>query len=356
MALLKLKLNPITQRRWARFRSLKRGYISTWILGALVLISLCAELLVSNRALIVHYQSHWYFPTYGAVLSGKTFGLDYDYEADYKTLKKKFAQENSDNWVLLPPIPYNAFETDLTSNSNSTTSDFPPLAPSQRHWLGTDTTGRDVAARLLYGFRIAIAFSAVLLIFEYAIGITIGCLMGYWGGAFDLIFQRLIEIWSNIPTLYVIMIVASIVPPGFWTLLLIMIAFSWTNMTWYMRTASYRENARDYVLAARAIGASGSRIIFKHILPNSISTVVTFVPFSVATGVTALTALDYLGFGLPAPTPSWGELLKQGTDNLESPWIVTSVVVAMTLVLMLVTFIGEAIREAFDPKAFFTYE
>ncbi len=344
------KLNPITRRRWARFRSIKRGYYSALILSALVLISLCAELLVNNRALIVHYQGQWYFPTYGAVLNGKTFGLDYDYEADYKALKQQFAEKDQGNWVLLPPIPYNAFETDLVEN------DFPPLAPSLLHWLGTDTTGRDVAARLLYGFRIAIAFSAVLLLFEYAIGITIGCLMGYWGGAFDLVFQRLIEIWSNIPTLYVIMIVASIVTPGFWTLLLIMIAFSWTGMTWYMRTASYRENTRDYVLAARSIGASGSRIIFKHILPNSISTVVTFVPFSVAAGVTALTALDYLGFGLPAPTPSWGELLKQGTDNLESPWIVSSVVIAMTLVLMLVTFIGEAIREAFDPKAYFTYE
>ncbi len=344
------KFNPITRRRWARFRSIKRGYVSALFLSGLILLSVLAELLVSNRALIVHYEGNYYFPTYGAVLSGKTFGLDYDYEADYKTLQKEFAKTHDGNWILMPPIPYNAFETDLRSN------DFPPLAPSKQHWLGTDTTGRDVAARLLYGFRIAIAFSAVLLIFEYAIGITIGCLMGYWGGAFDLVFQRIIEIWSNIPTLYVIMIVASIVPPGFWTLLLIMIAFGWTGMTWYMRTASYRENTRDYVLAARAIGASDPRIIFKHILPNSISTVVTFAPFSVAAGVTALTALDYLGFGLPAPTPSWGELLKQGTDNLESPWIVTSVVVAMTLVLMLVTFIGEAIREAFDPKVFRTYE
>jgi microcin C transport system permease protein len=349
------KLNPITQKRWERFRSIKRGYLSTLILASLILISVGAELLVNNRALIVHYQGQWYFPTYGAVLSGKTFGLDYDYEADYKALKKTFAEkqlaEKKDgDWILLPPIPYNAFETDLASK------EFPPLAPSKKHWLGTDTTGRDIAARLLYGFRIALAFSSVLLLFEYVLGISIGCLMGYWGGAFDIVFQRLIEIWSNIPTLYVIMIVASIVPPGFWTLLLIMIAFSWTNMTWYMRTASYRENTRDYVLAARAVGASGTRIIFRHILPNSISTVVTFVPFSVATGVTALTALDYLGFGLPAPTPSWGELLKQGTDNLESPWIVSSVVIAMTVVLMLVTFIGEAIREAFDPKVFRTYE
>jgi len=345
-----IRLNPITRRRWTRFCSIKRGYYSMWVLGTLIALSLCAELLINHRALIVHYEGNLYFPTYGAVLSGKTFGLDYDYEVNYKALQKNFAENNNSNWVLLPPIPFDAYETDLVKD------DYPPFAPSSQHWLGTDTTGRDIVARIVYGFRIAIAFSVVLMLFEYLIGITIGCLMGYWGGAFDLVFQRLIEIWSNIPTLYVIMIVASIVPPGFWTLLLIMIAFSWTNMTWYMRTASYRENSRDYVLAARAIGASGPRIIFRHILPNSISTVVTFIPFSVAAGVTALTALDYLGFGLPAPTPSWGELLKQGTDNLESPWIVTSVVVAMTLVLMLVTFIGEAIREAFDPKVFHTYE
>lgn len=346
-----LTLNPITRRRWQRFRRIRRGYWSTLLLGALIALCLVAELLINSRALIVHYQGQWFFPTYGAVLPGSTFGLDYDYETDYKALQREFSKApGGGNWVLLPPIPYSPYETDLN------TSEFPPLAPSAQHWLGTDTTGRDVLARLVYGFRIAIGFALALMAFEYLIGITIGCLMGYWGGAFDLVFQRLIEVWSNIPTLYVIMIVASIVPPGFWTLLLIMIAFGWTNMTWYMRTASYRENARDYVLAARAIGAGGPRIIFRHILPNSISTVVTFVPFSVAAGVTALTALDYLGFGLPAPTPSWGELLKQGTDNLESPWIVTSVVVAMTLVLMLVTFIGEAIREAFDPKVFRTYE
>jgi microcin C transport system permease protein len=347
------RLNPISARRWARFREIRRGYWSALLLGALIALSLCAELLVSNRALIVHYQDHWYFPTYGAVIPGTTFGLDYEYETDYKALKKQWAiADDNKNWILLPPIPYSPYETDLSSK------DFPPLTPSlaSQHLLGTDTTGRDVLARLVYGFRIAINFSVLLLVFEYFIGVGLGCLMGYWGGIFDLTFQRIIEVWSNIPTLYVIMIVASIVPPGFWTLLLIMIAFSWTGITWYMRTATYRENTRDYVLAARAIGASSGRIIFRHILPNTISTVVTFIPFSVAASISALTALDYLGFGLPAPTPSWGELLKQGTDNLESSWIVTSVVLAMTLVLMLVTFIGEAIREAFDPKVFRIYE
>lgn len=347
---MRFRLNPIARRRWQRFREIRRGYFSLIALTLLLLLSLAAELLVSNRALIVRYEGQWFFPTYGAMLAGRTFGLDYDYETDYKALHRQFATAGGDNWALLPPVPYSPYETDLVGN------EFPPLAPSAEHWLGTDVTGRDVLARLIYGFRIAMAFAGMLLLFEYLIGISVGCLMGYRGGAFDIFFQRIIEVWSNIPTLYVIMIVASIVPPGFWTLLLIMIAFSWTGMTWYMRTASYRENARDYVMAARAIGASGPRIIFRHILPNSISTVITFVPFSVAAGVTALTALDYLGFGLPPPTPSWGELLKQGTDNLESPWIVSSVVVAMTLVLMLVTLTGEAIREAFDPKTFRIYE
>lgn len=347
------RLDPLTRRRWARFRELKRGYWSAVILGTLILFSLIAELWVSHRALIVHYNEQWYFPTYGAVIPGRTFGLNYDHETDYRALNQSLKEQRTgNNWVLMPVVPWGPYENDLRPG------EYPPLSPSfeARHLLGTDVLGRDVLARLTYGFRTAIAFAVILLIFEYFIGITVGCLMGYWGGVFDITFQRIIEVWSNIPTLYVIMIVASIVPPGFWTLLLIMIAFSWTGMTWYMRTASYRENARDYVMAARAIGAGGPRIIFRHILPNTISTVVTFIPFSVAAGITALTALDYLGFGLPAPTPSWGELLKQGTDNLESEWIVISVVTAITLVLMLVTFVGEGIREAFDPRKAQRYE
>ena len=180
--------------------------------------------------------------------------------------------------------------------------------------------------------------------------------MGFWGGAFDLFFQRLIEIWSNVPFLYVIMIIASIVVPNFWTLVLVMVIFGWMGMTWYMRTATYKEKTREYVLAARALGASSARTIFSHILPNTISVIVTFIPFSIATGITSLTALDYLGFGLPPPTPSWGELLSQGTENLEYPWIVTSVVVSIATILLMVTYIGEAIREAFDPKQFTYYE
>lgn len=348
-----LRLNPITQRRWQRFRSLKRGYYSGWLLLILTLASLFAEVWINHRALIVSDGQRWHFPTYGSIIPGRTLGLDYDYETDYRELARQYAEDdNPDTWVLMPPVPWSPLENDLIEQQ------FPPFAPDpeRAHWLGTDTTGRDVLARLVYGFRIAILFSLVLLALSYLIGVSIGCLMGFFGGRFDLFSQRVIEVWSNIPTLYVIMIVASIVPqPSFWTLLGIMVIFGWPAMTWYMRTATYRENARDYVLAARALGAGPGRLIFRHILPNTISTIITFIPFSVAGGITALTALDYLGFGLPPPTPSWGELLKQGTDNLESYWIVSSVVAAMTLVLILVTFVGEAIREAFDPKTFSYY-
>ncbi|CAA0089156.1 Inner membrane ABC transporter permease protein YejE [Zhongshania aliphaticivorans] len=343
--------NPVAQKRWQRFRQSRRGYYSAWILLVLTLCSFGAELIANNRALLVIYEGKWHFPIYGDVLTGEDFGLDYGYEVNYRDLQSSITGDNG-NWVLMPPIPFSPLETDLIAG------DFPPHAPSltTRHYLGTDTSGRDVAARLLYGFRTAITFSILLLVFNYAVGVAIGCMMGFWGGAFDLIFQRIIEIWSNIPFLYVIMIVASVITPGFWTLLLIMAFFGWTSMTWYMRTATYKEVARDYVMAARALGASSSRIVFRHILPNSVSTLVTFVPFSVASGITSLTALDYLGFGLPAPTSSWGELLKQGTENLESLWLVGSVVTAMTLILMLVAYIGEAIRDAYDPRKFSFYE
>ena len=350
--MIKALFNPATLKQWQRFRSIKRGYWSAILFIVITVLSAGAELLVNNRALIVSYEGKLYFPTYGAIMPGKAFGRDYDYETDYRQLKRDFEREAAGNWVLLPPIPYNPYQNDFIEGR------YPPYAPSlaSQHYLGTDSTGRDIAARLIYGFRIAIVFSLMLLLFNYLIGVSIGSLMGFWGGTFDLLFQRIIEIWSNVPFLYVVMILSSIIAPGFWTLVGVMILFGWMSMTWYMRTATYKENAREYVMAARAIGASNSRIVFKHILPNTVSVIVTFVPFSVTSGITSLTALDYLGFGLPPPTPSWGELLSQGIKNLESPWIVTSVVTAMTVILVMVAFIGEAIREAFDPRKFSTYE
>jgi len=355
--MVRFKLSPQTRKQWKRFRSIKRGYWSLVLVVLLIVASLFAELLVNNRALVVNYHGEYWFPTYSAFMSGDTFGLDYQYETNYRELKARFAQQrvadpSSADWVLLPIVPYSPFETDFQAEA------YPPYAPSvaTQHYLGTDVAGRDILARLVYGFRLAIAFALILLACNYVVGIVLGCAMGFWGGVFDLLFQRLIEIWSNVPFLYVIMIIASVVVPNFWTLVIAMVVFGWMGMTWYMRTSTYKEKAREYVAAARALGASNTRIVLRHILPNTISIIVTFIPFSVATGVTALTALDYLGFGLPPPTPSWGELLAEGTANLRAPWIVTSVVAAMTLVLLMVTYIGEAIREAFDPKTFTYYE
>lgn len=345
-------ISPQTKKRWDKFKSLKRGYYSFIAISILIVLSCFAELIANNRPLIISYNDTLYFPTYGDIIPGNKFGLDYQWETDYKKLNIDFENQNSNNWMILPIIPYNPLESHFIEG------EYPPYAPStaHQHYLGTDMAGRDIFSRLIYGFRIAITFSLFLLAVTYIIGIIIGALMGYLGGTFDLIFQRVIEVLSNIPILYVIMIVASIVTPDFWTLVLLLAAFSWMGLTWYMRTETYRENSREYVMAARSIGASHARIIFKHILPNSISILVTFFPFSVVSGITSLTSLDYLGFGLPAPTPSWGELLQQGTANLEYQWIAFSAVAALSIVLTLVTFIGEAIREAFDPKKYSYYE
>ena len=347
-----MKINPLTLKKIRRFKSIKRGYYSFILFCVLILLSLFAELLVNSRALVVYYDGKFYFPTYSDLIPGNRFGLDYNYETNYRQLAKQFSEENKGNWVLMPPVPYNAYENDLKEDQ------FPPFAPSlqDKHYLGTDSIGRDIVARLLYGFRIAIFFSLALLVVNYTIGVSIGSAMGFWGGKFDLIFQRIIEIWSNVPFLYVIIIISSIVVPNFFMLIVIMAFFGWIGITWTMRTATYKERAREYVLAARALGATNSRIIFKHIIPNTIAIIVTFAPFAVSSGIVALTSLDYLGFGLPPPTPSWGELLQQGWTNLDAWWISATVIAAMTITLITVTFIGEAVREAFDPKLHTVYE
>ncbi len=348
----RISLNPVTRRKLKRFVSIRRGFWSFVIIFGLILFSFAAELFINSRALVVRYQGDWYFPTYGRMIPGTTFGLDYQYETDYRELKQTFDQAGQGDFVLLPPVPYNPYENDLRLN------EYPPFPPSfdDRHFLGTDNVGRDILARLVYGFRTAILFSFFLLLINYTIGIFIGCAMGYFGGKFDLFFQRIIEIWSNIPFLYVIIIVSSILVPSFMILLLIMAFFGWISITWVMRTMTYKEKEREYVLAVRSLGASHFRIIFRHIIPNTISVIVTYAPFAISSGIVALTSLDYLGFGLPAPTPSWGELLSQGWQNMEAWWISASVVGALVVTLMTVTFTGEGIREAFDPRQHTIYE
>lgn len=358
-----MRLNPLTAKKLKRFRSIKRGYYSFLLLSALIVISLFGELLVNNRAVLVRYDGHWFFPTYTAVKPGTAFGLDYSYETDYRELRDKFrAEEDGHNWVLMPPFEYSEYEN---SPYEGVFKPAPPfwLNGQPGHWLGTDTTGRDIFARLFYGFRVAIFFALAFVVLTYAIGVAIGCVMGFFGGAVDLFGQRLIEVWSNIPFLYTVIIISSVIPSTFtiptriMILLVVLVAFSWTGMTYYMRTATYKEKARDYSSAAVVLGASTGRIIFNHILPNTISTIVTFIPFTVVAAITSITALDFLGFGLPPPTPSMGELLKQGTQTLTTaPWIVVSTFLTLVMILTLVTFVGEAVREAFDPKKFTTYQ
>jgi microcin C transport system permease protein len=352
------RFNPQTLKKLRRFREIKRGYYSfLFLVGLLVIVSF-GELLVNSKALVVNYEGSLYFPTYTDFHPGTDFGLDYQYETNYRNLQQKFQEEDTGNWVVMPIVPYNAYE------NHSPNGVFKPSAPSleDRHFLGTDTTSRDILARLFYGTRIALFFSIAFMVSVYMIGIAIGCAMGYFGGMFDLIFQRFIEIWSNIPFLYMIIIVFSVIPATFsipariMMLLTVLVLFSWTSMTYYMRTETYKEKSRDYVAAARVLGASNTRIIFRHILPNVLSTLVTFMPFVVISAITSITALDFLGFGLPPPTPSLGELLKQGTATLRTaPWIVTSAFGTLVVVLTVVTFIGEAVRESFDPKKFTIY-
>lgn len=347
-----MRFNPLTIKKFKRFRSIKRGYYSLIFFAFTLLLALLAELLCNSRAIIVKYEGSLYFPTYTAFKSGNFFGLEYSHEVNYRDLKKHFAEQGNGNWLILPPIPYNPYEINFKPGV------YGPTAPSwaDKHLLGTDNAGRDVLARLFYGYRIAMIFALLYTAAVYVIGVAVGCLMGYFGGVFDLLVQRLIEIWSNIPFLYIVIIVASIVRPNLTILLAIVVAFSWMGMTYYMRTNVYKEKARDYTSAALVLGASTPRVIFHHILPNTISTLVTFMPFTIASAITILTSLDFLGYGLPPPTPSWGELLKRGTDNLSAPWIVSSAFGGMVIILIVITFIGEAIREAFDPKKFTIYE
>lgn len=344
--------SPLTLKKIRRFRAIRRGYVSFLILSGLLLFSLFAELFINNRALLVKYEGQLYFPTYSDVYIGTKFGLDYQYETNYRDLQAKFKAEGGDNFVILPLVPWNAYEQDFVEGS------YPPYPPSaeREHYLGTDAIGRDILARLVYGFRVAMTFAITTVAVSMTIGVIFGCMMGFYGGWVDLVGQRLIEIMTVVPFLYIIMVVANVLQPSIWVLAFIYITFGWMASTWYMRSMTYKERARDYVMAAKSIGVSNRRIIISHILPNTMVMIVTLVPFMMVAAIGTLTSLDYLGFGVKPPTPSLGELLKQGKAHLDSPWIVASAIIATTLILVLVQFIGEAIREAFDPKRYTKYE
>ena len=337
----------ILQKRWKKFKSLKRGYYSLIILLTLYFISFFLPLLINNRALIVKYEGQLYFPFLTGYIPGQQFGQKVPGETRYRLLKKTFKNDvYKENWVLMPLYAFSPYE-DITFEGNKM---FDP--PSKLHWLGTDNTGRDVFARLCYAFNISISFGLILTIINYIVGILIGGCMGYYGGKFDLFFQRLIEIWSSLPMLFVIIIISSILKPSFMLLVGIYTLVNWISMTYLIRAEFYREKAKPYVAAALSMGQSDFKVMFKHILPNSLVPVITYFPFSVVAGISALVGLDYLGFGLPPPTPSWGQMLDVGLSNITKWWMVFSPVSAQFFTLLAIVFIGEGVREAFDPKVY----
>lgn len=351
------KLNPITAKRLQRFRRIKRGYYSFLALAILILLSLFSNYLANHRAILVYYQGELHFPTYQFIEIGTfdrvdQYGMD-DVETDYEELQTEFEAEGAGNWVLMPPFHFNPYKSDFSYDSP------PPNAPDGRHPLGTDSQGRDVLARLLYGFRISIFFALGLVLVVQTFGTTVGSLQGFLGGRFDIFSQRFIEIWSALPFLYVVILIGSLpyIQRGLITLICIYALFDWIRITYYMRTEMYREKTKEYCLAARSFGASKRRLIFKHLLPNCLTPLVTYTPFMVVSAIFSLTALDYLGYGLPPPTPSWGEMIDQAlqADNRDKYWLIFSPFGAIAITLILVTLMGESVREAFDPKQYARY-
>ncbi len=343
----------INKKRWLKFKSIKRGYYSFIIIISLYIISFFLPILINSKALIVNYNNQYYFPALldlipgvSSYYPGELFGQNIPGEADYRKLKQSIENNNREGWVLMPLYESDPYE-DITSENNKMFE-----KPSSKHWLGTDNTGRDVFARLCYAFNISISFALLLTVLNYIIGVSIGGAMGYFGGKFDLILQRLIEVWSNLPMLFVIIILSSILRPSFVLLIAIYTLVNWVSLTYYMRAEFYREKSKDYVSAALSMGQSNTKIIFKHILPNSLVPIITYFPFSVVGGISALVGLDYLGFGLPPPTPSWGQMLDIGLANMSKWWMVFAPISAQFSTLLCIVFIGEGIREAFDPKIY----
>lgn len=343
------KPRSILQRRFAKFRTLKRGWYSFLFLTGALLLSFFNPLLINNRALVVSYEGQWYFPVLAGHYEAKTFGQRVIGEAKYRDLAEDFREEAKGNWVLLPPYPYHPDESLLTDDALPGS---PPHAPNAAHWMGTDDRARDVFARMIYGFRLSMLFGLGLVLSSYSIGITIGAVLGYFGRWIDILGQRLVEIWAGVPFLYTVIIISSIVQPGPWMLVFILALFSWVGISYYVRGEFYREKAKDYVAAAVATGESDISIIFRHILPNALTPIISFAPFALVGGITSLVSLDFLGFGVPAPTASWGELVRQGLANITEWHLVLFPLGALFATLMMVVFIGEAIREAFDPKTF----
>jgi microcin C transport system permease protein len=335
-------MTPLTRRRLEYFRASKRGMISLIVFGALFFVSLFAELLANDRPVLVYYEGGFYMPVFRDYPE-TTFGGDLPANAVY-TDREVVHMIEEKGWMIWPLIPYR-YDTSAKGEGKSAL-----LPPSLKHLLGTDDQARDVAARLIYGFRISVLFGLILTILSSLVGITAGAIQGYFGGWIDLLFQRFLEVWSSMPTLYLLIILASFIQPGFWVLLGIMLLFSWMTLVGYVRAEFLRGRNFDYVRAARALGMMDARIMFRHILPNAMTTALTFLPFILAGSVTTLTALDFLGFGLPPGSPSLGELVLQGKNNLNAPWLAFTAFTIVALMMSLLVFIGEAVRDALNPR------
>jgi microcin C transport system permease protein len=338
-----MTLSPINRRRFERFKAHKRGWWSLWLFLVLFGLSLGAELIANDKPLAVHYNGEWYFPAlkrYPETVFGGEFPLEANYKSPY--IQGLLKQKNA--WELWAPIPYSyqSINYDLRVPA--------PAPPSGDNWLGTDDQGRDVLARVIYGFRISVLFALTLTVLSSIIGVIAGALQGFYGGWVDLAGQRFLEIWSGLPVLYLLIILGSFVQPNFWWLLGIMLLFSWMSLVDVVRAEFLRGRNLEYVRAARALGMQDGGIMFRHILPNAMVSTMTFMPFILTGAIGTLTALDFLGFGLPSGAPSLGELVAQSKNNLQAPWLGISAFAVLAIMLSLLVFIGEAARDAFDPR------
>jgi len=365
----RITLSPINQRRWQNFKANRRGYVSLWIFLVLFAISLCAELIANDKPFVVKYDGQFFFPIF-RTYSETTFGGEFETAADYRDpyLQKLIA--DSGGFMVWPLIRY---------SYNTHNLDLPTPAPSkptwllteeecagvvqkkglsgcrdlEYNWLGTDDQGFDVVARLIYGFRISVLFGLILTSISSLIGVAAGAVQGYFGGWVDLIFQRVIEIWTSVPSLYLLLIISSVLVPSFFVLLGILLLFSWVALVGLVRAEFLRGRNFEYIQAARALGVSNAVIMFRHLLPNAMVATMTFLPFILSGSVMTLTSLDFLGFGLPPGSASLGELLKQGKANIQAPWLGISGFFTLAIMLSLLIFIGEAVRDAFDPRKTF---
>ena len=342
---LGMAITPITRRRLHNFKANRRGFWSLWIFLAFLLASLFAEFLANDKPFLVVYDGGLYMPIFAAYPE-TVFGGEFETETDYRD-PVVIDLINDKGWMIWPPVRYHyrTVAWDLPQPA--------PSPPSAEHWLGTDDQARDVVARLIYGFRISVLFGFALTLVSAVIGVSAGAVQGYFGGWTDLLFQRFIEIWAGLPILYLLIILASVIEPNFWWLLGLLLLFSWMGFVGVVRAEFLKVRNYDYVRAARALGVGNITIMYRHVLPNAMVATITFMPFTLAGSVTMLTGLDFLGIGLPPGSASLGELLAQGKSNLQAPWLGLTGFFIIAIMLSLLVFIGEAVRDAFDPRKLF---